>query len=302
MGSRMNRATKDGYWKATGKDKEIYRATTKKVIPLLVGMKKTLIFYKGRAPRGEKTNWVMHEFRLEGSDMLPYPASSSTSTTCLKSSTSDVDEWVVGHVFHKTTGMKRTPALPSYNLAITDDGTDQGSIPMPTPLPFPMLSDFIMDPIASYYSTLGTSSSLVPPVMSPLVGMSSIGLHMKNNLFGNPMAMVPPMSIYHQMGMGIVGASGCMDVLKSGPSLMMSQKGTLMDHGQTNVSEISQTMSAAVGASSFMDALKSGPSQMVSLKDTMMDHDQINIAEISQMVSAAPEYVPFIDMYGFCKY
>ena len=90
MGSRMNRATKDGYWKATGKDKEIYRATTKKVISLLVGMKKTLIFYKGRAPRGEKTNWVMHEFRLEGSDMLPYPASSSTSTTCLKSSTSDV--------------------------------------------------------------------------------------------------------------------------------------------------------------------------------------------------------------------
>ena len=222
------------------------------------------------------------------------------------------DEWVVGHVFHKTTGMKRTPALPSYNLAITDDGTDQGSIPMPTPLPFPMLSNFIMDPIAFYYSTLGRSSSLVPPVMSPLVGMSSIGLHMKNNLFGNPMAMVPPMSIYHQMGMGIVGASGCMDALKSGrgcmdalksgPSLMMSQKGTLMDHRQTNVSEISQTMSAAVGASGFMDALKSGPSQMVSLKDTMMDHDQINIAEISQMVSAALEYVPFIDMYGFCKY
>ncbi|RLM94021.1 protein CUP-SHAPED COTYLEDON 1-like [Panicum miliaceum] len=186
-GTRMNRATKAGYWKATGKDKEIYRATAKEVMPLLVGMKKMLVFYKGRAPRGEKTDWVMHEFRLEGSGRLPYPTSSSTSTTNMKSSTSDVDEWVVGRVFHKTTGMKRTPALLSYDLATADDGTDQSSIPMPTPLPFPMLSDFIMDLVAPYYSTMGTSSSLVPPVMSPLAGMGSIGLHMHNNLFGNPM-------------------------------------------------------------------------------------------------------------------
>ncbi|KAG0477522.1 hypothetical protein HPP92_014363 [Vanilla planifolia] len=122
-GMRTNRATESGYWKATGKDKEIYRGRG-----MLVGMKKTLVFYKGRAPKGEKTNWVMHEFRLEGN---PPPLS-------LHLPKSAKDEWVVCRVFHKNAGLKRTPMAGGSFVRLnsfTDGLMDSPTLPplMETP-------------------------------------------------------------------------------------------------------------------------------------------------------------------------
>ena len=63
-GTRTNRATAAGFWKATGRDKAIYSAAGSGRI----GMRKTLVFYKGRAPHGQKSDWIMHEYRLADVD------------------------------------------------------------------------------------------------------------------------------------------------------------------------------------------------------------------------------------------
>ncbi|ESW33315.1 hypothetical protein PHAVU_001G059900 [Phaseolus vulgaris] len=94
-GVRTNRATNTGYWKTTGKDKEILNSVTSE----LVGMKKTLVFYKGRAPRGEKTNWVMHEYRIH-----------SKSTFKIDKQ----DEWVVCRVFRKSGGARKFPSNSNH--------------------------------------------------------------------------------------------------------------------------------------------------------------------------------------------
>ncbi|XP_019176842.1 PREDICTED: NAC domain-containing protein 92-like [Ipomoea nil] len=92
-GLRTNRATEAGYWKTTGKDKEIFCGTS----GVLVGMKKTLVFYRGRAPKGLKSNWVMHEYRLENKHGFK-PTK---------------EEWVVCRVFEKSSIAKKPQATSS---------------------------------------------------------------------------------------------------------------------------------------------------------------------------------------------
>ncbi|XP_023544441.1 NAC domain-containing protein 92-like [Cucurbita pepo subsp. pepo] len=116
-GMRTNRATESGYWKATGKDKEIFRGKR------IVGMKKTLVFYRGRAPKGEKSNWVMHEYRLEGRSPL--------SPNLLKPIKT---EWVICRIFYKSSGDKRThisELLPHKHIS---DGNGNGNSPALPPL------------------------------------------------------------------------------------------------------------------------------------------------------------------------
>jgi hypothetical protein len=59
-GDRPNRVTPSGYWKATGADRMVRVVEGNRSI----GLKKTLVFYVGKAPKGLRSSWIMNEYRL----------------------------------------------------------------------------------------------------------------------------------------------------------------------------------------------------------------------------------------------
>ena len=62
-GGRPSRTTPSGYWKAAGTPGLVYSAAGRPV-----GTKKTMVFYRGRAPAGAKTKWKMNEYRAFDDD------------------------------------------------------------------------------------------------------------------------------------------------------------------------------------------------------------------------------------------
>ncbi|MCE3051435.1 hypothetical protein HAX54_049827 [Datura stramonium] len=96
-GSRTNRATAAGFWKATGRDKVIYGNCKR------IGMRKTLVFYKGRAPRGLKLDWIMHEYRLDDPQDVNFCASDQSAAP--------EEGWVVCRVFKKKSAPQSSSAV-----------------------------------------------------------------------------------------------------------------------------------------------------------------------------------------------
>uniref|UniRef100_A0A0D9Y1B3 NAC domain-containing protein n=2 Tax=Leersia perrieri TaxID=77586 RepID=A0A0D9Y1B3_9ORYZ len=136
-GQRTNRATISGYWKATGKDRVVARRGA------LVGMRKTLVFYQGRAPKGRKTEWVMHEYRMEG--VHDQQASSFSSK----------EDWVLCRVICKRkTGGGATSKSRNLSSTIVHESSTPTSSP-----PLPPLTDTTLAQLHASMNNTITSSS-----------------------------------------------------------------------------------------------------------------------------------------------
>ncbi|XP_057482712.1 NAC domain-containing protein 1-like [Actinidia eriantha] len=118
-GVRPNRASVSGYWKATGTDKAIYSGSK------YVGVKKALVFYMGKPPKGIKTGWIMHEYRL----------SDSISQTKKQSGSMRLDDWVLCRIYKKksTIGRVLDPKVEDLGAQIvtTNDSSDSQMLQIP---------------------------------------------------------------------------------------------------------------------------------------------------------------------------
>ncbi|KAK1427145.1 hypothetical protein QVD17_15828 [Tagetes erecta] len=65
-GGRPSRQTSSGYWKATGSMNIVYSSSNR-----AIGIKRTMVFYNGRAPTGTKTKWKMNEYKAFQSNTKP---------------------------------------------------------------------------------------------------------------------------------------------------------------------------------------------------------------------------------------
>ncbi|KAJ7943441.1 NAC domain protein [Quillaja saponaria] len=155
-GVRPNRATVSGYWKATGTDKAIYSECKN------VGVKKALVFYKGKPPKGLKTDWIMHEYRLVESRG---PANKQVGSMRL-------DDWVLYRIYKKkqmgkTLEMGKDSNAQSHVKPASDD-SDQQMMKLPRNVSLANLLEMdYLDPITqlqcdnSCNSTFGFQNNML---------------------------------------------------------------------------------------------------------------------------------------------
>ncbi|XP_022135374.1 transcription factor JUNGBRUNNEN 1 [Momordica charantia] len=163
--TRPNRVTGSGFWKATGIDKPIFSTHIMKSSPnyqerpsCIIGLKKSLVYYRGSAGKATKTDWMMHEFRL------PFNTNNNSSQPSLHHHHSyilpqDAEVWTLCRIF------RRVPSFRKYTPS-TNNPKNQNNIIINNPIP---ISDLTLQNPNYHSNTIFTSkSNTTSPFSTPL--------------------------------------------------------------------------------------------------------------------------------------
>ncbi|KAM6547636.1 hypothetical protein CsatB_019312 [Cannabis sativa] len=107
-GGRPSRLTESGYWKATGSPSYVYSSRNK-----IIGLKRTMVFYNGRAPHGTKTQWKMNEYKAIQGEPTTTPSATISHLPLLR------QEFSLCRVYKKTKCLRAFDRRPTREEIIT---------------------------------------------------------------------------------------------------------------------------------------------------------------------------------------
>ncbi|KAF5747788.1 NAC domain containing protein 90 [Tripterygium wilfordii] len=121
-GGRPKRLTDSGFWKATGSPGYVYSSNHR-----IIGVKRTMVFYEGRAPSGTKTEWKMNEYKaIQGGA----PSTTTGAAACALAPPKLRQEFSLCRIYKKSKSLRafdrrplatNRPAIMQAHMGNSDD-------------------------------------------------------------------------------------------------------------------------------------------------------------------------------------
>ncbi|KAM7272088.1 hypothetical protein ACFE04_031302 [Oxalis oulophora] len=108
-GHRPSRSAGDGFWKLSVNEKHIKDADK------VIGVKKSLVFHRGKQPHGVKTNWKLHEYSLVD-DLIP--EEKRTKDGCDK-----LNDWFLCRIFNKKDKKTKKKSSEENGINFAESGS-----------------------------------------------------------------------------------------------------------------------------------------------------------------------------------
>ncbi|XP_057468678.1 NAC domain-containing protein 101-like [Actinidia eriantha] len=144
--SDHNKNSEHGFWRARGEAIEIFMNS------VIKGWRTTLDFYEGWAPHGQRTNWVMQEYRITRKGLCSYSNPKESNLLCrvfLSSGGSNQEtklnlggkEIAGGNHIHPKPSVVPRVAVPPDNVTARNRDDNTGPLAVPGGLPIIALED-----------------------------------------------------------------------------------------------------------------------------------------------------------------